>query len=197
MGAEAANAGTPDEAANTIPKPRARQDRTRVACFLICASFGLLSAHTSRAGNRLNKAHEREVDHPERWHRESEVHALVVMSCHVDDPRISLCAPACLKVPNGPFCLLSQSGTGSPKRGQGSNGLSDDFTEQPRRHFYRQLVASGALPAGYASEDGVGLHYVGTEPRQAVTIRPGSKAWWVEADGSGGHQEGPLTPRQI
>lgn len=141
--------------------------------------------------------HVREVDHPERWHRESEVHALVVMSCHVDDPRISLCAPACLKVPNGPFCLLSQSGTGSPKRGQGSNGLSDDFTEQPRRHFYRQLVASGALPAGYASEDGVGLHYVGTEPRQAVTIRSGSKAWWVEADGSGGHQEGPLTPRQI
>lgn len=78
-----------------------------------------------------------------------------------------------------------------------SNGVHDDFTDQPRRHIYRQLVASGALPAGYASEDGVGLHYVGTELRQAVTIRPGSKAWWVEADGSGGHREEPITPRQI
>jgi peptidase E len=78
-----------------------------------------------------------------------------------------------------------------------SNGVHDDFTDQPRRHIYRQLVASGALSAGYASEDGVGLHYVGTELRQAVTIRPGSKAWWVEADGSGGHREEPLTPRQI
>jgi hypothetical protein len=68
---------------------------------------------------------------------------------------------------------------------------------EPRRLIYRRLVASGALPAGYASEDGVGLHYVGPALRQAVTIRPGSKAWWVEADGSGGHREEPLTPRQI
>jgi peptidase E len=78
-----------------------------------------------------------------------------------------------------------------------SNGVHDDFADQPRRHIYRRLVATGALPAGYASEDGVGLHYVGTELRQAVTIRPGSKAWWVEADGSGGHREEPLTTRQI
>jgi peptidase E len=64
-----------------------------------------------------------------------------------------------------------------------SNGVHDDFSGQPRRRAYREMVASGALPPGYASEDGVGLHYVGTELREATTVRPGATAWWVDRTG--------------
>jgi peptidase E len=70
-----------------------------------------------------------------------------------------------------------------------SNGVHDDFTDQPRRKVYRDLVADGTLDAGYATEDGVGLHYVGTSLSRVVSIRPTSAAWWVEADGRGGYRE--------
>jgi hypothetical protein len=65
-----------------------------------------------------------------------------------------------------------------------SNGVHDDFTSQPRRAAYREMVAAEALPPGYPSEDGVGLHYVGTELHEAVTVRPGTAAWWVDRDDS-------------
>ncbi|MGH3497147.1 MAG: Type 1 glutamine amidotransferase-like domain-containing protein [Nocardioidaceae bacterium] len=78
-----------------------------------------------------------------------------------------------------------------------TNGVHDDFGDQPRRQAYRDMVAGGALSAGYTSEDGVGLHYVGTRLHEAVSIRPGARAWWVEADGQGGYAEKPITPRGI
>ena len=78
-----------------------------------------------------------------------------------------------------------------------SNGVHDDLTDQPRRETYRRLVASGALPAGYATEEGVGLHYVGTELAEAVTMRPGAQAWEVRSDGAGGWLERRLDPRPI
>ena len=65
-----------------------------------------------------------------------------------------------------------------------SNGVHDDFADQPRRTTYRRLVADGTLPPGYASEDGVGLHYVGTELREAVSVRRGARAWWVDRAGA-------------
>lgn len=76
-----------------------------------------------------------------------------------------------------------------------SNGVHDDLDDQPRREIYRDLIANGALSAGYASEDGVGLHYVGTQLHEAVTIRPAARAWWVEADGAGGYTERSIVPR--
>jgi hypothetical protein len=60
------------------------------------------------------------------------------------------------------------------------NGVHDDLDDQPRRQVYREFVASRRFPAGYATEDGVGLHYIGTELREAVTILPGKRAWRVE-----------------
>jgi peptidase E len=78
-----------------------------------------------------------------------------------------------------------------------SNGVHDDFADQPRRTTYRRLVAEGHLPAGYASEDGVGLHYVGTDLREAVAVRRGSQAWWVEPDGDGGHVERAVPTRYL
>jgi len=53
------------------------------------------------------------------------------------------------------------------------------------------------LPAGYASEDGVGLHYVGADLAEAVTIVPGKRPWWVEAAPNGGLVQHPLEPRLI
>ena len=78
-----------------------------------------------------------------------------------------------------------------------SNGVHDDLAGQPRRATYRRLVASGALPGGYATEDGVGLHYLGTELAEAVTVRPGARAWRVDPDGRGGLTERAITPRPI
>ena len=54
--------------------------------------------------------------------------------------------------------------------------------EPLRRPRYRELVDSG-FPEGVAAEDGVGLHYVGTELREVVTCRPGATAYRVTHDG--------------
>lgn len=75
--------------------------------------------------------------------------------------------------------------------------MHDDLTDQPRRQAYRRMVASGALPAGYAIEDGVGLHYVGTELAEVVSMRPAARAWHVRSDGAGGCLERPLETRRI
>ena len=54
--------------------------------------------------------------------------------------------------------------------------------EERRRPRYRELVANG-LAEGIAADDGVGLHYVGTELREIVTCRPGAAAYRVTRDG--------------
>ncbi|WP_084773107.1 peptidase E [Nonomuraea candida] len=76
-----------------------------------------------------------------------------------------------------------------------SNGVHDDLADQPRRTRFREFVASGALPAGHATEDGVALHYVGTELHEAVSVLPDRNAWSVAPDGTGGHDEKPLPAR--
>jgi dipeptidase E len=50
--------------------------------------------------------------------------------------------------------------------------------EELRRPRYRELVDDG-FPAGIAADDGVGLHYVGTELHEVVTCRPGASAFRV------------------
>ena len=54
--------------------------------------------------------------------------------------------------------------------------------EALRRPRYRELV-DGGFPEGLAADDGVGLHYVGTELREVVTCRPGAAAYRVTRDG--------------
>jgi len=78
-----------------------------------------------------------------------------------------------------------------------SNGVHDDFADQPRRRVYRRLIADGTLPAGYASEDGVGLHYIGTALHEAVSIRAGKRAWRVWPGADGGYAEEPIDARLI
>jgi len=54
--------------------------------------------------------------------------------------------------------------------------------EPRRRPRYRELVAAG-FPAGIAADDGVGLHYVGTELREVVTCRPNAAAYRITRSG--------------
>jgi len=78
-----------------------------------------------------------------------------------------------------------------------SNGVHDSLGGQPRRRVYREYVASSELPAGYATEDGVGLHYIGTELHEAVAMRDGAQAWWVEPSPDGGYHDEPIPPRRL
>jgi peptidase E len=63
--------------------------------------------------------------------------------------------------------------------------------EEQRRPVYTRLVAAG-FPSGVAADDGVGLHYVGTELKEVVSAREGSKAYRVEPG-----NETPIEPRLL
>jgi dipeptidase E len=63
--------------------------------------------------------------------------------------------------------------------------------EQRRRPVFTRLVREG-FPPGFAADDGVALHFVGTELREVVSSRPGARAYRVGPDG-----ETPLTPRLL
>ena len=54
--------------------------------------------------------------------------------------------------------------------------------EELRRPRFRELLARG-FPEGVAADDGVGIHYVGTEIAEIVTCRPGAAAYRVTAEG--------------
>jgi peptidase E len=54
--------------------------------------------------------------------------------------------------------------------------------EERRRPVYTRLVREG-FPPGHAADDGVGLHFAGTELAEVVTCRPGASAYRVEPEG--------------
>lgn len=74
-----------------------------------------------------------------------------------------------------------------------SNGVHYDSEEQ-RRPLYQHLVADFVLPPGYATDDGVGLHYRGLEMVEAVTDTAGAAAYYVERT-DGGVVETRIEPR--
>jgi dipeptidase E len=53
--------------------------------------------------------------------------------------------------------------------------------EPQRRPAYHALIASGALPAGYAADDGAALHFTGTRLHRAVSSRPDARAYRVRS----------------
>jgi peptidase E len=70
-------------------------------------------------------------------------------------------------------------------------------SEPRRRPLLHRLVGDGTLPAGYAAEESVALHYVGTEFVQAVSFRDEARAYRIEPDGTGGAKETPIVPRLL
>jgi peptidase E len=76
-----------------------------------------------------------------------------------------------------------------------SNGVHYD-SEPQRRPLYQSLIADGTLPAGYATDDGAGLLYRGTQFVEAVSEKDGAQAYWVEQGGDGA-VETPLDTRRL
>ncbi|HEX6936124.1 MAG TPA: peptidase E [Actinomycetes bacterium] len=76
------------------------------------------------------------------------------------------------------------------------NGVHYD-SEEARRPTLHRLVAEGTLPTSYATDDGVGLHYEGTELVEAVADRPGVAAYRVERGPDGRAVETRIEPRLL
>lgn len=77
-----------------------------------------------------------------------------------------------------------------------SNGVHYDSEEQ-RRPLFHKLIAEEVLPAGYASDDGVGLLYRGTEMVEAVTEVAGKGAYFVERGADGQSVETRIEPSTL
>ncbi|TAM84037.1 MAG: peptidase E [Jatrophihabitans sp.] len=77
-----------------------------------------------------------------------------------------------------------------------SNGVHYDGESQ-RRPLYQALVADGTLPRGYATDDGVGLLYRGTEFVEAVAEQDGKGAYVVEPGPDGTAVETRIEPRRL
>jgi peptidase E len=76
------------------------------------------------------------------------------------------------------------------------NGVHYD-SEDRRRPLLHRLVADGTLPTSYATDDGVGLHYRGTELVEAVADRPDVAAYKVERRHDGSVVETRIEPRLL
>jgi hypothetical protein len=70
-------------------------------------------------------------------------------------------------------------------------------SEDQRRPRYQSLIADETLPAGYATDDGVGVLYRGTEFVEAVTELDGKQAFFVERNADGGAVETELDTRRL
>jgi dipeptidase E len=68
--------------------------------------------------------------------------------------------------------------------------------ETARRPAVHELIAAGALPDGYACDDGAALHVVDGEVREAVGSRPGPRAFRVQRTGDA-VAETPLPIRSL
>jgi peptidase E len=57
--------------------------------------------------------------------------------------------------------------------------------EPERRPLIHKLIGDGTLPAGYATDNGAGLLYHGTDLHEAVTEKPGALAYEIHRQGDG------------
>jgi peptidase E len=77
-----------------------------------------------------------------------------------------------------------------------SNGVHYD-SERERRPLFQQLIANGTLPAGYATDDGAGLLYRGSELAEALTETDEAAAYRVEPGPGGTAVETRLEVRRL
>ena len=76
-----------------------------------------------------------------------------------------------------------------------SNGVHYD-SEAQRRPLYQGLIADGTLPDGWATDDGTGLLYRGTEMVEALSEVKGKGAYRVTRDGGKAREE-RIEPRLL
>ena len=60
--------------------------------------------------------------------------------------------------------------------------------EPERRPLIHRLIGDGTLPAGYATDNGAGLIYHGTDLHEAVTEKPGALAYEIQRQGDGARE---------
>jgi peptidase E len=77
-----------------------------------------------------------------------------------------------------------------------SNGVHYN-SELQRRPLFHRLVADGTLTDGYATDDGVGIVYRGTEMIEAVADRPDCAAYRVVRGSDGAAEETVIEPRML
>jgi peptidase E len=77
-----------------------------------------------------------------------------------------------------------------------SNGVHYNSEEQ-RRPLLQSLVGDGTLPDGYATDDGAGLHYIGTELHEAVTDDPEAAAYHLRRVGEASVTETVIPARLL
>lgn len=68
--------------------------------------------------------------------------------------------------------------------------------EPERKPAYHRLLSEGLLDAGYAADDGVGLHFVGDHLEKIVSSRPNARAYRLEKFGEA-IEETPLIPMYL
>jgi peptidase E len=86
---------------------------------------------------------------------------------------------------------------GAPAPTHGLGFLSASLTvhhdgEPERRPVFLEAIRSGALPGGFAVDDGCGLLFAGKSLVEAVASRPGARAYRVDSEG-----ERPLDVRLL
>ena len=70
-------------------------------------------------------------------------------------------------------------------------------SEAQRRPLFQELVGNGTLPMGWATDDGVGLHFQDTDLIETVAEREGAYAWRVERTAANEVVETRLEPRRL
>jgi peptidase E len=96
--------------------------------------------------------------------------------------------------------VSSSGGVPEPVAGLGllPGSLSVHLDGEPGRlPVFRDAVAHGALPAGYALDDGAAVLYDGVRLRECVGSRAGTRVVRIEPDGEGGVRELPQPVRLL
>jgi peptidase E len=92
------------------------------------------------------------------------------------------------------------AGAPAPVRGlgmlRGSLSVHLD-AEAQRLPIFRRAIGSGALPSGYAADDGAALLFSGSELAECVGSRPGARVVRVTPNDRGGVLERPLPVRLL
>ena len=70
-------------------------------------------------------------------------------------------------------------------------------SEVQRRPLLQELIGKGTLPEGYATDDGVALHFVDEKPHKAVSQNAGKGAYHVYRSGGGQVVEDRIEPELL
>jgi dipeptidase E len=92
--------------------------------------------------------------------------------------------------------ITLSGGFAAPAAGLGllPGSLSVHLDGEPERlPVFREAIATGRLPAGYAADDGAALLLRGTELERCVSSRASARVLTIAADGEGGTVERELS----